>query len=221
MEHLNQIVGIIALSMGLAWASGINLYAALFLLGALGATGNIALPPDLQVLAAPPVLAAAGIMYMVDFFADKVPGVDSGWDALHTFIRIPAGALLAAGAVGEVSAPLALAAAIVGGGVAAGTHAVKAGSRVVINASPEPFSNWAASIGEDVAVFAGLWAALHHPWIFLALLLLFLISLFWLLPKIWRGVIKLFSFITGIFRRSENLPGHAAPVASKNNNQDK
>jgi hypothetical protein len=107
MEQLDQIVGVIALTMGVAWASGINLYAALFLLGALGATGNIGLPPDLQILAAPPVIAAAGIMYLVEFFADKVPGVDTGWDAIHTFIRIPAGALLAAGAVGDVSAPLA------------------------------------------------------------------------------------------------------------------
>src|SRR6056297_3044105 len=102
MDLLDQVVAAIALSMGAAWASGINLYAAILVLGWLGLSGNIVLPADLQVLAHPLVLFAAGSMYTVEFFADKIPGVDTAWDGLHTFIRIPAGAILAATAIGQV-----------------------------------------------------------------------------------------------------------------------
>jgi hypothetical protein len=178
----------IALSMGAGWASGINLYAAVLMLGLLHSTGNIDLPPDLQVVASPLVLIAAGFMYCVEFFADKVPGVDTGWDALHSFIRIPAGAVLAAAAVGDVSPSAELAAGLIGGGLAAASHATKAGTRVLINTSPEPFTNWAASLLEDVAVLAGLWAALHHPWVFLALLVAFVALAAWLLPRLWRAI---------------------------------
>ena len=205
MEQLDQIIQTLSLTMGVAWASGINLYAALLMLGGLGATGNIVLPPGLEVLANPVVIFAAGAMYLVEFFADKVPGVDNGWDALHTFIRIPAGALLAAGAVGEVSAPLAVAAGIIGGGVAATTHATKAGSRVMINASPEPFSNWAASISEDLMVFGGLWAALNYPWLFLILFILFIILLIWLLPKLWRSIKKIFSYLGNLLGKRQSI----------------
>lgn len=201
MEQLDHIAQILALSMGAAWASGINLYAAILVLGLLGTTGNMALPPDLMILTNPLVLAAAGVMYMVEFFADKVPAVDTGWDTLHTFIRIPAGALLAAGAVGDVNPAMALAAGIVGGGIAAGTHATKSGSRVLINASPEPFSNWIVSIGEDIAVIAGLWTALQHPFVFLLFLVCFLLLLVWLLPKLWRGIKKVFRGILRLFGR--------------------
>jgi len=130
MEQYNDLIQTIALAMGASWASGINLYATLLVLG-IGATqGAIVLPPALEVLSNPMVIGAAGLMYMVEFIADKTPGVDSGWDAIHTFVRIPAGALLAAGAVGEVAPAMAMAAAILGGGMAASTHATKAGSRV-------------------------------------------------------------------------------------------
>ncbi|MBU2478620.1 MAG: DUF4126 domain-containing protein [Gammaproteobacteria bacterium] len=189
----------IALTMGVAWASGINLYAAVFMLGYLGMTGNIQLPPDLVILSDPLVLAAAGFMYCAEFFADKTPGVDTGWDAIHTFIRIPAGAILAAGAVGDVSQAAQLAAGLLGGTLAAGSHITKAGSRVMINTSPEPFSNWVASITEDIAVFSGLWAALHYPVVFLILLALFIIMMIWLLPKLWRGLRKVFNFIARLF----------------------
>lgn len=189
----------IALTMGVAWASGINLYAAVFMLGYLGMTGNIQLPPDLQVLSDPLVLATAGFMYCVEFFADKTPGVDTGWDALHTFIRIPAGAILAAGAIGDVSPAAQLAAGLIGGAMAAGSHFTKSGTRVLINTSPEPFTNWAASITEDIAVFAGLWAALHHPVLFLALLIAFIALMIWLWPKLWRGLRRVFGFIARLF----------------------
>jgi len=190
---------IITLSMGTAWASGINLYAAVFMLGYMGATGNVDLPPDLEILTNPLVMAAAGFMYAVEFFADKVPGVDSVWDSLHTFIRIPAGAMLAAGAVGELGAGAELAAMLVGGTLTTATHATKSGSRVLINASPEPFTNWVASVTEDVAVIGGLWAALIHPWLFVALLVAFILLLVWLLPKIWRGIKFVFAKIRSLF----------------------
>lgn len=202
MEQLNQIAGIIALSMGTAWASGINLYAAILTLGLLGNTGHMALPPNLQIVTQPIVIMAAGVMFCIEFFADKIPGVDTGWDTIHSFIRIPGGALLAAAAVGDVNPGVMLAAGILGGGLAAGTHAAKAGSRVLINTSPEPFSNWLASIGEDVAVIAGVWAALVHPWIFLACLAVFVVLLIWLLPKLWRGIKAVFAKIASLFRRS-------------------
>ncbi len=189
----------IALTMGVAWASGINLYAAVLMLGYMGMTGNIDLPPGLEVLTDPMVMGAAGVMYCVEFFTDKIPGVDTGWDGISTFIRIPAGAILAAGAIGDVSQPAQLAAAIAGGTLATGSHATKAGSRVLINSSPEPFSNWLASVGEDVAVIMGLWTALYHPVLFIVLLILFILLMIWLLPKIWRGIKKVFGFLARWF----------------------
>lgn len=197
--ELDQIAKTLSMTMGAAWASGINLYAAILVLGLLGITENIVLPENLHILMNPIVIGAAGVMYVVEFFADKVPGIDTGWDTVHTFIRIPAGVLMAAGAVGEVNPALAVAAGILGGGMAAGAHATKAGSRVMINASPEPFTNWTASITEDLAVFGGLWAALNYPWLFLGIMVVFIIAMIWLLPKIWRGIKKVFGFIGRLF----------------------
>ncbi|ACL02455.1 conserved hypothetical protein [Desulfatibacillum aliphaticivorans] len=216
MDDYKQIVDAIALSMGAAWASGVNLYAAILVLGLLSITGNIALPETLHVLNEPVVLFAAGFMFMVEFFADKTPGVDTGWDAIHTFIRIPAGAALAAGAVGDVNPAVMVAAGIVGGGVTAATHATKAGSRVLINTSPEPFTNWAASIGEDMAVVAGLWAALHYPLVFICLLIIFLLMLVWLLPKLWRGIKKVFGFLKRLVtgKKEEETPAPTQDAAA-------
>lgn len=185
----------IALTMGVGWASGINLYAALCMLGILSTTGNIELPETLLILEDPMVIFASGFMYLVEFFADKVPGVDTGWDAIHTFIRIPAGAVLAAGAVGELGAGAELAAAIAGGTLAAGTHAAKTGTRALINTSPEPFTNWTASIAEDVVVIGGVWAMLHHPAAFLVFLVLFIAAMVYLLPRIWRGIKRVFAWL--------------------------
>ncbi len=205
MEHLDPIIQTIALTMGVAWASGINLYAAILVLGILGSTGNVTLPPDLMILSDPLIISGAGVMYIVEFFADKIPGVDNGWDTVHTFIRIPLGALLAAAAVGDMNPSVAIAAAILGGGLAASTHATKAGTRVLINASPEPFTNWFASLGEDAAVIAGLWAALHYPLLFVIFIIFFILLLIWLLPKIWRGVIKILTMLGNIFRPKHKL----------------
>jgi hypothetical protein len=183
-----ETVQIIALTMGVAWASGINLYAAIATLGILGGTGSLDLPPDLEVLQTPAVIAAAGFMYCVEFFADKVPGVDTAWDSVHTFIRIPAAAILAAGALGEVDPAMTLVGAILGGALAATSHTLKAGTRVLINASPEPFSNTAVSLVEDTVVIAGLLGAVYHPAFFLVFLVLFIAAAIWAIPRIWRGI---------------------------------
>lgn len=185
--------------MGAAWASGINLYATIGILGILGATGNVTLPEQLLVLQSPLVIGCAVLMYLIEFFADKTPGVDTGWDTIHTFIRIPAGVILAAGFVGDVSPGLVVAAGILGGTISATSHMVKAGSRVLINTSPEPFSNWTASIVEDVVVIGGIFTALHYPLLFLFLFLLFILLAIWMLPKIWRAIRFLFAKLKGIF----------------------
>jgi hypothetical protein len=214
MQEFNQITHTIALSMGAAWASGLNLYAAILTLGILGTTGDITLPQNLHILTNPWVMGGAGLMFLTEFIADKIPGVDSGWDAVHTFIRIPAGAVLAAGAVGDVNPALGLTAAILGGGIAAGTHATKAGSRIIINTSPEPFTNIAASVTEDVAVVAGLWTALNYPVAFICLIILFILLVIWLLPKIWRGIKKILSVIAGIFSSKKAALSPVTPVGS-------
>ncbi|MCU7843792.1 MAG: DUF4126 domain-containing protein [Candidatus Thiodiazotropha sp. (ex Monitilora ramsayi)] len=189
-----ETIDTLALMLGAGWAAGINLYAAILVLGYMGMTGHVTLPPGLEVLSDPMVMGIAGIMYCVEFFADKTPGVDSGWDTLHTFIRIPAGALLAAGAASgfEVDQAAELVAALVGGTLAAGSHFTKTGSRLMINTSPEPVSNWTASIVEDLAVIGGLWTALNYPTAFILLLVLFVALVIWLLPKIWRALKRLF-----------------------------
>ncbi|MEN8213948.1 MAG: DUF4126 domain-containing protein [Pseudomonadota bacterium] len=188
MEH--ETIQAIALMLGASWASGINLYAAILVLGILGNSGYADLPEGMALVENPLVIGVAAIMYFIEFFADKTPGVDSGWDAIHTFIRIPAGAMMAVGAVEglEVNQAVDLAAALLGGGVAATSHFTKAGSRLMINTSPEPVTNWVASISEDLAVIGGLWAALTYPWLFIALLIAFILLAIWLLPKIWRAL---------------------------------
>lgn len=199
MEALDQISATIALSMGLAWASGINLYAALFTLGYLANTGNIVLPENLEIVANPLVMSAAGLMYAIEFFADKIPGVDTAWDSIHTFVRIPAGAMLASSAVGDINPAIEIAAAVLGGGLATGTHATKSGSRMLINTSPEPFTNWGASITEDVLVISGIWASLNYPIPFLIVLLLFIFFMIWVIPKLWNGIKKVFRFVFNLF----------------------
>jgi hypothetical protein len=178
----------VALAAGLAWGSGIRLYAVLFLAGLMARLGYVGLPPALGLLSHPAVLGTSGFMFFIEFFADKVPGFDSLWDAAHTFIRIPAGALLAALALADQDPALILAAAILGGTLASAVHVTKAGSRALINTSPEPFSNWTASFGEEALLLGGLWTAFTHPLAFLAGLALFLLAALWLLPKIWRGL---------------------------------
>lgn len=183
-----DILAPMVMASGLGWASGLRLYAVLFFLGALRYFDVIVLPPDLEILAHPIVILAAALMFAIEFGADKIPGFDSVWDTFQTFVRIPGGALLAAAAVADQSNAMALAAAILGGSLAAGAHFSKAGGRLLINTSPEPFSNWAASLTEDALVAGMVWLALKYPLIALSSLALLVVAMAWLLPKLWRGV---------------------------------
>jgi hypothetical protein len=192
LAHLPlDLAGLLALAAGLGWAAGLRLYTVIFVVGMAGRLGWIVLPPGLHLLEHPVVLGAAGLMLIIEFFADKIPLLDSVWDTVHTFIRIPAGAALAAMVFGGQGIEWQTAMALMGGTLAAGTHFTKAGTRAMINTSPEPFSNVAASFGEDVVVISGLWLMFAHPWLMLALLLLLVIAAAWLLPKLWRGIAAL------------------------------
>ena len=190
---------LIALAGALGWASGVRLYLVVFLTGLAGYLGWIPLPSGLQLLAHPAVLVASGFMVFVEFFADKIPGLDSLWDIVHTVIRVPAGAALAAGVFGGDHAAAALVAAIVGGGLAATAHTAKATTRAAINTSPEPFSNVGASLVEDSAVPAGLWLAVAHPLVFGVVLVLVLVLSVWLIHKSWRFLKSLFGRLARIF----------------------
>jgi len=188
----------LTLALGASWASGINLYAAVAILGVLDAMGFITLPENLQIISSPLVIGAAILLYALEFFADKIPGVDSIWDALHTFIRIPAGGLMAMGIVDGLDAGFAqemqtVAALVAGSAVAAGSHATKAGTRAVINTSPEPVTNWTASFLEDVMVVVGMFFAIFKPIVFLVIFAVFALIAIWIVPKIWRGIRKVFS----------------------------
>ncbi len=180
-----DLVQTAALSAGLAWASGLRLYLVVFLAGALSYFGYLHLPATLAILQHPLVIGAAGIMAFAELIADKIPAFDSLWDGFQTFIRIPAGALLAAFALGDVDPAWMVAAGLIGGTITAGTHFAKAGSRLAINASPEPFSNWLASFGEEGMLLGGLWTMLASPLVFLGLLAVFLLLASFLLYKLW------------------------------------
>ena len=186
----------LAIALALAWGAGLRAYAVIFAVGLAGAMGWVELPGHLEVLQHPAVLAASGCMTLVEFGADKLPWLDSAWDALHSFIRIPAGAALAALALGDSSNAVMVAAAILGGSVAGAMHAAKAGARAAINLSPEPFSNWAASLAEDALVPLGLWLAIAHPLAFFVLLAACLIAAVFLVRLVWRGVRRLISSAT-------------------------
>lgn len=184
---------------GLAWASGIRLYLALFSIGLLGRVGYITLPNNLGVLANEWVLVATGLLTAVEFFADKVPVVDSLWDTVHTFIRIPAGAVLAASAMGLTDPVLTVIAGLFGGAVTSGTHLSKASARAVVNTSPEPFTNWGASLTEDSMVLGGLWLAYFLPWVFLGVLGLFLLLVLLLLPRMLSVARALYQRVASLF----------------------
>ena len=185
---------LLASAAALGWASGFRLYAVVFLVGAAGAAGWISLPPGLMVLQHPALLLASGFMLFMEFFADKIPGVDSVWDMLNSVIRIPAGAALAAGALGADGATMALVGALLGGGLAATSQAAKTTTRAAINTSPEPFSNLAMSLLEDGLVVGAVWLATNHPVAF-GILLVIVVVLMWIVT--WM----LFKFLRGLFRR--------------------
>jgi hypothetical protein len=201
LRHLVDTPQLLALAAALGWASGVRLYAAVFLVGAAGYMGWIDLPQGLKMLQHPGVLAASGFMCFIEFFADKIPLVDSMWDIVHTVIRIPAGAALAAGALGADSQAMGWIAALLGGSLAATSHAAKLTTRAAVNTSPEPFSNIGVSLLEDVFVVFMLWLAATHPVIFgiaLVLTLVLAVLLMIVLVKFLRLVIvKLREFFGG------------------------
>lgn len=189
----------LSVAMGSAWLSGINLYATVVTLGLLQKFSFVKLPGELDILSNGWVLGVAGVMYAVEFVADKIPAVDSAWDAVHTFIRVPAGAILAATAFADFDPTVKTIAMIVGGGVALGSHGLKATTRLAANTSPEPFSNIALSVGEDIfAVGATILMAIS-PVAILVIVVIFMILLIWLLPKIYRTLRRLMQKIRGWF----------------------
>ena len=190
---------LMALAAGLGWASGFRLYALIFTLGALDRFAGVTLPGDLNVLSNNWVLGISGVLLLTEFLADKIPWLDSVWDSIHTFIRIPAGAALAAGVMGDQGAAMQIATALLGGTLAAGTHLAKAGTRAAINTSPEPFSNVAASVGEDAMFAGGMWVLLNYPLLFLIGLAIFIVLASILIYFLWRCIKVLFQ---GVRRKS-------------------
>jgi len=181
----------LAIAAALAWGAGLRAYAVIFAVGMAGALGWVDLPGHLEVLQHPVVIAASGLMTLVEFGADKIPWLDSIWDAVHSFVRIPAGAALAAMAFGDSSNAVMVAAGILGGSLAAAMYTAKAGARAAINMSPEPFSDWGASLTEDALVPLGLWLAFAHPIVFFLLLAACLAAAVLLARVLWRGIRRL------------------------------
>lgn len=186
---------LLALAAALGWASGLRLYLVVFLTGLAGWIGWLELPPGLQVLQHPALLGASGFMLFIEFFADKIPWVDSLWDLVNSVIRVPAGAALAAGALGADSATMALLAALLGGTLAATSQAAKTSARAAANASPEPFTNLGLSLLEDGLVVAALWLATNHPLVFAVLLVVIVLAMWWIT---WT----LFRFLRAVWRRA-------------------
>jgi len=189
-----------ALASGLSWASGLRLYLTVFIVGLLTKYGYIHLPESLNILTNPVVIGVAGLLAVIEFLADKMPYVDSAWDSIQTFIRIPAGALLAMGAINSSDPVVASVTALLGGSLTGMTHATKAGSRAIINTSPEPVSNITTSLGEEGLVLGGGWLALTHPMVFIGVLIFFVLVMLWLLPKLWRGIQSILGNIVKVTR---------------------
>lgn len=201
----------VALAGGLAWASGVRLYATVFLAGLLGRLGVVHLPPGLEMLTDNWLLIVSGVLMLGEFLADKIPAFDSVWDAIHTFIRIPAGTLLAWGVFKDASPAMQAAAALLGGALVSGTHLAKSGGRALINTSPEPFSNWGASVSEDLTWAGMFYLMWQHPLALLVVLALFVLLMLWLLPKIVRGLRTVFRTVRRLFGAAEPAPAGRLP----------
>ena len=192
MDLILKHIPDLALAAALAWGAGIRLYLVVFAFGLAGFLGMWPLPEHLQGISHPAVLSASGFMAVVELFADKLPWLDSAWDAIQTFVRIPAGAALAAAVFGDSGTAIAMAAALLGGSLTATTHFAKSGTRAVANTSPEPFSNVMLSLTEDVAVVGGTWLATAHPEIFLVAIAVFTVLALLLIRFVWKGVRRIF-----------------------------
>jgi len=193
--------------LGTSWVSGLNTYATVGFLGLFGKIGWLTLPDELHPLTNPIVFGVALFLYLVEFVADKIPAFDTVWDGVHTFIRIPAGAILAWAAVGAVSPELKVVAALVGGSLAFSAHATKASIRASANLSPEPFSNWFLSISEDITVLLSIYLMFHHPYLMLGILAVFLLFFIWFIPKIWRSFRWMWRQFVALFHRLSGSGG--------------
>jgi uncharacterized protein DUF4126 len=184
---------------GSAWLSGVNLYATVLTLGVLQRFHLVKLPGGLDMLGEWWVIGLAAALYVIEFVADKIPAIDSVWDAIHTFIRVPAGAILAASAFAEFDPAVKVAAMILGGGLALGSHGTKAATRLAANTSPEPVSNVALSLTEDVFAFGSAILTAFFPVVMLVVVAIFLIVTIWLTPKIVRALRWLIARLRGFF----------------------
>ncbi len=188
-----DIPQLMALAAALGWASGLRLYLALFLTGLAGRFGFVDLPAGLEVIEKPIMLGASGFMLFAEFFADKIPGFDTVWDTIHTFVRIPAGAAMAASVFGADQASWGMAAALLGGTLAATSHVAKTTTRAAVNTSPEPFSNRALALAGDALVPAGLWLSVEHPsvfWVALGAIVVVSIALIWIFARFLKGLVR-------------------------------
>jgi hypothetical protein len=190
----------LSLALGTAWTSGINLYATVSVLGLLQRFGGIKLPGGLDVLDNWWIIGVAGGLYLVEFFADKIPYVDSVWDVVHTFIRVPAGVIVAYAATSDLDPGIFIPAALIGGGLAFSSHGTKAAVRVGANLSPEPVSNWVLSLTEDAIAFIGTFLAVFAPLLIAIVLIIFTIFAVWFFPKIFRAVRRLFAGTRALLR---------------------
>ena len=207
-EALGQMdmPALLALAGALGWASGFRLYAVVFLVGVMGAADLVPLPSGLRLLEHPVVLAVSGCMLLVEFFADKVPWVDSLWDSVNSVIRIPGGALLAAGVFGGDNAVWGMVAGLLGGSLAATSFATKATARAAINTSPEPFSNWLASLFEDGLVVGVVWLATQYPVAFGVALVLMLVLSVVLLVVLWKFLRVVLGKLRTVFAGAQARP---------------
>jgi hypothetical protein len=189
----------LGMAMGSAWLSGINLYATVLTLGLLQRFSGIHLPGSMNVVGEWWVIGVAGALYLVEFVADKIPAVDSAWDAIHTFIRVPAGAILAASAFADVSPLVSAIAMLVGGSIALSSHGTKAATRLAANTSPEPVSNIALSVAEDVVAFGSTVLMVFYPVVILVVVIIFILVSLWIVPKIIRALRRLIARVRGFF----------------------
>ncbi|MCM3904353.1 MAG: DUF4126 domain-containing protein [Pyrinomonadaceae bacterium] len=193
-----NLIGTLAIAMGAGWVSGVNLYAAVATLGLLGRFSNLRLPGELDVLTSWWIIGLATVLYLIEFFADKIPYVDSTWDAIHTFIRIPAGAVLAATAFGDFDRSVQVVALLLGGGLALSAHGAKATARAAINLSPEPVSNIVVSLTEDVVAFSTILLSVFLPVVAIIFLVTFLALSIYIAPRMIRVLRGAISRLRGV-----------------------
>lgn len=196
---MNEWLPTLSLALGSAWTSGINLYATVTVLGLLQKFGAARLPGGLDVLDNWWIIGVAGFLYAIEFFADKIPYVDSVWDVVHTFIRVPAGAIVAYAATNQMDASVGVIAALLGGGLAFSSHGTKAALRAGANLSPEPVSNWILSFAEDIVAFVGAVLSVFAPVLIALVLIIFMIFFVWFFPKVIRAVRRIFNAARAIF----------------------